>query len=205
MPVAIKTEDGIKDYYTVAERIKAFRGEFGTDSSIITEIISNGTEVVVKAKIVDKEGRVVSTGFASEERDSTFINKTSALENAETSAIGRALANFGLSGTEYASAEEVTNALINQERNTLLKDWAEYMALVREHWDTIDAIRTNIAVNDLQTAIEAWYELSEKDMIQLWKAPSKGGVFTTKERETMKSDEWSEVRKEYKSSVSNEG
>ena len=54
---------------------------------------------------------IVATGHAEEYRDSSKINKTSALENAETSAIGRALASFGLGGTEFASADEVARAI----------------------------------------------------------------------------------------------
>jgi hypothetical protein len=66
--------------------------------------------VVVKASI-GKDAAVIATGYAEESRTSSQINRTSALENAETSAIGRALANFGMAGTEYASADEVAQAI----------------------------------------------------------------------------------------------
>ena len=97
-----------KEYRTVAERVADFRDaeNFSARLSIITEIISAGDVVQMKASILNEEGRTLATGFAEEVRGSTNINKTSALENCETSAIGRALANFGLSGTEYASANE---------------------------------------------------------------------------------------------------
>ena len=52
--------------------------------------------------------------MALERFDASFINKTSALENAETSALGRALAAFGLHGSEYASADEVATAVKQQ-------------------------------------------------------------------------------------------
>jgi hypothetical protein len=72
----------------------------------------------MKASIVtlEAEGRtfVLATGYAEERRDSTTINKTSALENCETSAIGRALAAYGYAGTEYASADEVAQAVRQQ-------------------------------------------------------------------------------------------
>ena len=54
--------------------------------------------------------------MALEEFGSSFINRTSALENAETSALGRALAAFGLHGTEFASADELINAKMNQNK-----------------------------------------------------------------------------------------
>ena len=55
-----------------------------------------------------------ATGHSEEKRDSSFINKTSALENCLSSSLGRCLASFGLSGQEFASAEEMTNALKQQ-------------------------------------------------------------------------------------------
>ena len=61
--------------------------------------------------------------MALEEFGSSFINKTSALENAETSALGRALAAFGLHGTEFASADELINAKMNQNKTTSKKQF----------------------------------------------------------------------------------
>ena len=67
----------------------------------------NGKKVVVKAIITDKDNRKVGAGMAEEIRGQGMVNTTSALENAETSAIGRALASLGLAGGEYASANEI--------------------------------------------------------------------------------------------------
>ena len=107
MPVKIHG----KEYKTVAERINEFRA-FDDWYGISTELISDdGATVVMKASITDGEGRLVATGWAEEIRGSSMINKTSALENAETSAVGRALAFFGLGGTEIASADEVASAI----------------------------------------------------------------------------------------------
>ena len=101
-----------KQYKTVAARVNDFREQFGMGYGLITEIIEADTQVVrMKASIVNLEGMVLATGHAEEYRDSSKINKTSALENAETSAIGRALASFGLGGTEFASADEVARAI----------------------------------------------------------------------------------------------
>lgn len=104
-----------KLYKTVAKRVDEFRDEHKTNMSIITSLISiDDKTVVMKAEILDKDGRVIATGFAEENRTTSQINRTSALENCETSAIGRALANFGLAGGEYASADEVANAIAQQ-------------------------------------------------------------------------------------------
>jgi hypothetical protein len=100
-----------KNYQTVALRVGLFRKDF-PDYSLITEIIHRSDQcVVMQAKIVDPAGRVIATGHAEEYRQSSTINKTSALENAETSAIGRALAGLGFGGTEFATADEVANAI----------------------------------------------------------------------------------------------
>ena len=105
-----------KEYKTVAKRVDEFRKKHNTDYAIITELVSRDDDsVVMVAKIIDKEGdRTVATGYAEEKRSASQINRTSALENCETSAIGRALANFGLGGGEYASADEVANAIYQQ-------------------------------------------------------------------------------------------
>ena len=104
-----------KDYYTVATRHNLFMHYFSDRAEINTDIIPelcNDKRVAVKCTI-NVSGHKY-TGMALEEFGSSFINRTSALENAETSALGRALAAFGLHGSEFASADELINAKINQ-------------------------------------------------------------------------------------------
>ena len=103
-----------KQYQTVAYRVGKFR-EAHADWTLITEIVSRDEDcVVMKATISNDAGRVLATGHSEEYRASSQINRTSALENAETSAIGRALAALGMGGTEFASADEVANAIQQQ-------------------------------------------------------------------------------------------
>lgn len=113
---AIKTiEVKGKGYAVVPERIKAFRSVY-PDGAILTEIYALEQGIVtMKATIKDGEGKILGTGFAQEKESSSYINKTSFIENCETSAVGRALgmAGFGF-GMSVASAEEVANAMINQ-------------------------------------------------------------------------------------------
>lgn len=100
-----------KEYQTVAFRVGKFREEH-KDWSLLTEIVTRTDEcVVMKASIVDPSGRILATGHSEEYRADGKINATSALENSETSAIGRALAALGLGGTEFASADEVAHAI----------------------------------------------------------------------------------------------
>lgn len=113
----IKTTDiKGKQYAEVNQRIKVFRMLY-PDGEISTEIVSiqSGT-VVMKATVSDSDGNVLGTGHAYENENSTFINKTSYIENCETSAVGRALGMVGIGiDTSVASAEELENALQQQE------------------------------------------------------------------------------------------
>lgn len=105
-----------KEYSTVAYRVQQFRdNDKYKKYAIVTRLITNDSDkIVMKAAILDEKDRTVATGYAEETRTSSQINKTSALENCETSAIGRALAAFGMAGLEYASADEVANAIGQQ-------------------------------------------------------------------------------------------
>lgn len=99
---------GGKKYTQVVHRMEAFRTIFGTSCGVDSEVIlDDGQRVVVKCVITDENGRVIGSGMAEEIRGQGNVNKTSALENCETSAIGRALASLGLAGGEYASANEL--------------------------------------------------------------------------------------------------
>lgn len=187
-----------KEYQTVAKRVADFRSVHA-DYPIETEIVSAGDIVVMKATIRDPQGKALATGYAEEVRNSTNINKTSALENCETSAVGRALAFFGYGGTEIASANEVSNAIIQQAKQEVGEYFVKYNEKVRELWPSIgiikDGINTYLAGNSgdpsaLLEAAEAYFELSDEEKMLINLAPSKGGIFTTKEREVMKSSEF---------------
>lgn len=106
-----------KKYAEVNQRIKAFR-MVHPNGAIITDIISLDDGVVtMKTTIYDDDAKVIGTGTAQEKESSSFINKTSFIENCETSAVGRALGmcGFGID-TSIASYEEVVNAIENQDR-----------------------------------------------------------------------------------------
>ena len=105
-----------KQYAEVNQRIKAFRMLY-PEGGIVTELISNENGIcVIKATVINDEGKVLATGTAYEKESSSFINKTSYIENCETSAVGRALGMCGIGiDTSVASAEEVQTAIINQE------------------------------------------------------------------------------------------
>jgi hypothetical protein len=104
-----------KEYLTVAYRIKQFRVDH-PDWQIHTDIVHmDDDRVVVRAEICDSASVTIASGHAEEKRSSSQINQTSALENCESSAVGRALAFAGYGGSEIASADEVQNAIYQQE------------------------------------------------------------------------------------------
>ena len=110
-----------KQYVEVNERIKFFRQEDEYKNwTISTEFTALDSEMCVcKCVIADPNQRVIATGHAHEERSSSHINKTSYVENCETSAIGRALAMMGIGiDTSIASANEVKDAIAKQESNS---------------------------------------------------------------------------------------
>lgn len=132
------------DYETVSERIKRFYADH-PDGRIVTKNLTTeqdrlASTWVVQAKIyilnpqfdnddVFEQYVVKATGLAFEVDGQGMANKTSALENAETSAIGRALANANYSGDKRASREEMEK--VNRASK---RDWvAEAEALVAKN------------------------------------------------------------------------
>jgi hypothetical protein len=182
-----------KEYVTVSYRVKQFRDKYPDTLSILTEITKDEDNVVImKASIVDKD-IVLATGYAEEVRGSTNINKTSALENCETSAIGRALASFGFAGTEYASADEVQHAIKQQVGLELKEGFFGYCSVLRDNIESITQIKGYIESDDFWSAGEQWFALGEEIQTTLLRAPSKGGMFTTAQVKTIRED----LRKAY--------
>jgi len=105
-----------KDYVPVNERVIHFRENY-PNHKLTSEIVELSEGVcIIKAEILNEQNEVIATGLAYEKENSTFINKTSYIENCETSAWGRALGNLGIGiGTSIASSEEVGNAIKQQD------------------------------------------------------------------------------------------
>lgn len=172
-----------KEYKTVALRVNEFRSDKYANYGVETDLISNANLVVMKATIKDEKDRVVATGYAEEERDSTNINRTSALENCETSAIGRALACLGFAGTEYASANEVSEAIIQQAKKDVSEYFINYNATVNRHIDFIYGFKSCVANDDVGGAVSNWMDIPKDERRFLSRlAPTKGGILTIEER-----------------------
>ena len=111
-----------KKYVEVNERLKYFRSNY-PNHSLVSEITHIDSEmVVIKSDILDPEDRILASGHAHEEKSASFINKTSYVENCETSSWGRCLANFGIGIDEsVASANEVDIAIKKQNIKSTTK------------------------------------------------------------------------------------
>ena len=120
-----------KEYATVAYRLQLFR-EINPNGHIVTTLESDdGTTIVMRTEIYLNEYEMpTATGWAEEVRGSSNINKTSALENCETSAVGRALGFAGYGSAEsIASADEVTVAIERQKKTEAKLTMAQRQAI----------------------------------------------------------------------------
>jgi hypothetical protein len=109
-----------KNYITVNERLKHFRTEPTFEGWQINEqlVHIDEKEGIFKVTICDTKGVEMASAHSQEYRDSSYINKTSFVENGFTSALGRALGYLGIGiDTSIASANEVQNAVKNQDND----------------------------------------------------------------------------------------
>ena len=184
-----------KSYETVALRVTKFR-ELHPDWTIKTKVIDPGLHVTVRASILDADGKLISTGHASEERGDKGINLTSALENAETSAVGRALAFYNYPGTFLRSADEMSEAVISQQTKSMEKWYGEWMKIIREPemLEKIMDIKDRLADGDYHAVAEIVMDMADNQQAAIRKAPTKGGILTTEEISKLKSNEYAEAR-----------
>ena len=150
MPVEIHG----KQYATVNERIEELHKKYNGCVSINTELLETQGDVVRMKAIVELkemvEGQEVTsntfTGHAEEVIGSSMINKTSALENAETSAVGRALAFAGFqTDASIASADEVANAIVQQ--NTMTRVVNQSQPNKASEFDTVEELSKEVEDN----------------------------------------------------------
>lgn len=157
-----------KAYAEVNERVKGFRRLF-PNGSISTQLMSinesdNGKVCVFLATVADENGKTLATGTAYEKENSTYINKTSYIENCETSAVGRALGFLGIGiDTSIASSEEVQNAIANQSATPKSAQKEQETAKAQKKQDEADARKYAACLANIsdRTADE-WLAKAEK-------------------------------------------
>ena len=144
-----------KEYETVAHRLARFRQEH-PEASISTEILKDEEGVIVMRTSIYLGDVLLANGHAEEVRGSSNINKTSALENCETSSIGRALSiakGYGAAGS-IASADEVQIAVARQQYETTAK---KYEPITGDQFEAVSVyLEGNEAGETLVDKILSW-------------------------------------------------
>ncbi|HRF88905.1 MAG TPA: ERF family protein [Pseudomonadales bacterium] len=183
------------NYRTCADILEAVKtllpdGFFVTLSD---EIVLIGDRYYIKAtaRLMSGNGEIYeSTAFARESFSKKGMDDSQITGSASSYARKYALNGlFAIDDTK--DADGMDNTLHETKDDAAEKAKAEYKAIVDKHLDSLVCVRDALSAEDYSTAKEAWAELSEEVKTIIWKAPSKGGWFTTKEREQMKSNEWS--------------
>ena len=177
-----------KEYAEVPERIKAFRMVY-PNGYIRTELVSDENGVCVFTATVgyyfNGEPRILGMGHAYEKESSSFINKTSYIENCETSAVGRALgmAGFGID-VSVASAEEVQTAILNQTKDEPKPDLDYTQEVTPKDYAKAKKVLskpiTNAQINFLMDAVEHHPEVAD------YIAEKYGGVMHMTESQAQK-------------------
>jgi len=165
----------LDEYATVEERLEKFWADH-PNGAVITDIVKyEGDACVFKALIFFERGaELVATGFAEEIRDASPVNKTSFVENAETSAIGRALAACGYQMKKRPSREEMEKVERRSKIGSAAKpvEQEDPKALVSDEFRaTFEAACAKIGLIPLQVTATAgldWTELynHEKDKLR---------------------------------------
>ena len=124
----------LADYETVESRLEKWWKDY-PDGRVATKIEqASDTRYIVSAELykTEADAKAYATGLASESVSDRGVNSTSALENCETSAIGRALANAGYAAKgKRASREEMTKVVRSE---TFSVDRTEPLQLSNEDW-----------------------------------------------------------------------
>jgi hypothetical protein len=159
----------LADYETVESRLEKWNGEY-PDGRIETELIeASNTRFIVMAKLfkTEADAKPCSTGLAFEVITEKGVNSTSALENCETSAIGRALANAGFAAKGKRASREEMAKVNNNQPNPYEKKLQErrYGAPGTKSAAVEDALRASFAVENKQDDPQVWSVAEAVDAI----------------------------------------
>ena len=181
----------------ILEAVKPLLGDLVL--TISDDIVEVGGRVYVKATVSlsSGSGNVSTTAFARESDTKKGMDESQI--TGATSSYARKYALNGLFCIDDTKDSDATNQHDQPSVSAVLSGSQqptahnEYDELVDKLYNSIQAIKTGIKINDLVMAKEAWDELTDEEKEGIWKAPSKGGVFTTQERSVMKSTEFAKA------------
>lgn len=188
---------GQKEYTLVAKRVEDFRGEYPNYFLGCVDLRIEENGVFAKSELRDAEGKVLAIGHGM-----ITDNRPFRVERAETKANGRSLAFFGFGGSDFsiASAEEMEEAAEAEKELAEVERLISHNNAVRDHIESIVAIKAYLANDEYQNAYECIREIqeaSEDDWRALWRATSRGGIWSTRERAQLKSNEMNDARKDF--------
>ena len=176
-------------YKKVSARLAQFR-EANPTHSISTSLEYTEKTVRAETEIRDPDGRLIANGHSEKRWRNGEAGRSVGVERAETGAVGRALAFFGLPGDDLGigSADEIVDAVEDrtQELEGALSRILAHIAAVDRCWDSVVEIRSALANERWEDFVLAYDELDNQDKVDLWLAPSKGGIFSTEERKLIK-------------------
>ena len=153
-------------------------------------VLPDGSVMVSCTVTVECTGRTMWLPVMDHKNNAIKNPDSRKISDARMRCLVKAIALHGLGLYIYAG-EDLPQAVKEQAAADEAKKEDDYEALVERCLDTLTVVRESLAVNDYGSAKSAWRELDEETMTALWKAPSKGGWFTTVERQQMRSPEWS--------------
>jgi|VirMetMinimDraft_7_1064189.scaffolds.fasta_scaffold61634_2 hypothetical protein len=143
------------------------------------EVHSDGTMTVHCDVIIDELAHEMWLPVMDHRNNAVANPNAFQINTAKMRCLTKGLSMHGLGAYIYAGED-----LPAPEPEKSYEDWCA------ENKDSILAVKAGIANEDLASAAEAWFELDNETKQALWKAPSKGGCFTTQEREILKSPEF---------------
>ena len=163
-----------------------FSLSFGTDQSPVEQHIR------ITCDVMHREGHAKHY-FVDLPLDNTGIkgtvNKTGIHGTGSTYSYGK----------RYLLTMIFNIAIANQDDDAVkaggvtIENLLDYLAVARQYVSSIAAIKEYLINNDLDNAAQEWFTLDDQAKTDLWRAPSKGGLFTTLEREIMKSKEFKDA------------
>lgn len=174
----------------IIEQVSPLLEECGLSYTIKTE--HKDGAVIAYCVAHHLNGHSDSASFFSPIDKEAFMNDAQKAASAQTYAKRYAFCNvFGIMTGDVD--DDVKSLGQGQTIQDVYKNYSYLMAAVLDNYSSIETTKRGIQENKLGMAAEAWFELDDKTKKTLWVAPTKGGPFTTKEREVMKSSEFAEA------------
>ena len=171
-------------YADLTSVIKAIKQPFADNGLSYTQFpVSSDIGVGVATRLMHVSGQWVESEFVLP------IVKQDPQAAGSAITYARRYALQSIAGIPTAD-DDAESAMLRSEQTKT----QEYQDMIVDLLPSVKAIKDGIAIEDYSTANEAWKELSDTEKQLLWKAPSKGGVFSTKERNIMKTPEFRQAQ-----------